>query len=216
MTGKQMKLYSYWRSTAAYRVRIALNLKGIAYETVPVSLIAEGSQQHSAAYVALNPQQLVPSLQLADGSILTQSLAIIDYLESLAPEPPLLPADPYSRARVLAVCHAVAMDIHPINNLRVVARLGEVFDADAAAKTEWMLHWMRLGFGPLEAMVQPGPFAFGQNPGLADICLIPQLYNARRWGLDFSPYPKLTAIEAACLALPAFAQAAPEAQPDAV
>jgi maleylacetoacetate isomerase/maleylpyruvate isomerase len=210
-----MKLFSYWRSSAAYRVRIALNLKGLAYETVAVSLIAEGGQQHAAAYTALNPQKLVPTLVLDDGTALTQSLAIIDYLDALVPAPALLPADPLARAQVLSVAHAIAMDIHPLNNLRVMSWLAETYGADESGKIAWMQHWMQIGFAPLETMVKPGPFAFGDSPSLADICLVPQIYNARRWGLDMTLYPKLAAIEAACLALPTFAHAAPEAQPDA-
>lgn len=210
-----MKLYSYWRSTAAYRVRIALNLKGLAYQTVPVSLIAEGGQQHAPAYAALNPQQMVPTLVLDDGAVLTQSLAIIDYLDGRVPDPALLPADPIARAQAMAVAHAVAMDIHPINNLRVLNRLADQFLADATTKTDWMRHWMQVGLASVESMVRPGPFAFGAAPGLADICLVPQLYNARRWGVDLAPFPKLAAVDAACLRLNAFALAAPEAQPDA-
>lgn len=210
-----MKLFGYWRSSAAYRVRIALNLKGLVYESVAVSLVADGGQQHAAAYAALNPQELVPTLVLEDGTALTQSLAIIDYLEALVPAPALLPADAVARARVLAVAHAVAMDIHPLNNLRVMSVLAATYDADAAGKTAWMQHWMQRGFAAVETMVQANPFAFGASPGLADLCIVPQVYNARRWGLDMAPYPKLAAIEAACLALPAFARAAPDAQPDA-
>lgn len=208
-----MKLYTYWRSTAAYRVRIALNLKGIAHEDVFVSLVA--GEQAAPPYGALNPQHLVPALELGDGTILTQSLAIIDWLESSWPAPPLLPTDPLARARVLAAAHTVAMDIHPVNNLRVVQALGDRFGATNEARRDWMQHWMRLGFDALEASLPAPAFAFGDAPGLADLCLIPQLYNARRWGLDLTPWPKLTAVEAACLSLPAFAQAAPEAQPDA-
>ncbi|WP_333830431.1 maleylacetoacetate isomerase [Pararhodobacter sp.] len=208
-----MKLYTYWRSTAAYRVRIALNLKGVAREDVFVSLTA--NEQSAPPYSTLNPQHLVPALALEDGIILTQSLAIIDWLEATWPAPPLLPADPLARARVLAAAHTVAMDIHPVNNLRVVQALGTRFDASNEARRDWMQHWMRLGFDALQVSLPAPHFAFGDAPGLADLCLIPQLYNARRWGLDLTPWPKLTAVEAACLALPAFAQAAPEAQPDA-
>jgi len=208
-----MKLYTYWRSSAAYRVRIALNLKGIAREDVFVSLIA--GEQSAAPYSALNPQQLVPALELDDGTLLTQSLAIIDWLEARWPAPPLIPADPLTRARVLAAAHTVAMEIHPVNNLRVLQVLETRFGATNNARRDWMQHWMRLGFDTLEASLPAPHFAFGTAPGLADLCLIPQLYNARRWGLDLTPWPKLTAVEAACLALPAFADAAPEAQPDA-
>ncbi|MEZ5778579.1 MAG: maleylacetoacetate isomerase [Paracoccaceae bacterium] len=211
-----MRLYSYWRSSAAYRVRIALNLKGIGYETVPVDLVRDGGQQHIADYVALNPAHLVPTLTLDDGAALTQSLAIIDYLDNLVPEPALLPADPVVRARVLAAAHLIAMDIHPVNNLRVVQHLSARFGATAQDGAEWMRHWMAKGFDALEHMVSPdAPFAFGATPGLADICLVPQMYNARRWTLGLAPYPRLVALDAAARALPAFANAAPERQPDA-
>ena len=211
-----LKLYTYWRSSAAWRVRIALALKGVGYECEPVSLIADRGEQHSQAYSAVNPQHLVPALALPGGIILSQSLAIIDWLEAVYPKPALLPSDAIERANVLAAAHVVAMDIHPINNLRVVKALTDEFGADAQARTRWMQHWMRLGFDALEGMVKPGPFAFGDQTTLADVCLIPQLYNARRWGLDPAAWPRLAAIESACLALPAFSQTAPEAQPDAI
>lgn len=211
-----MKLYGYWRSTAAYRVRIALNLKGISSEHVSVHLVKDGGQQHAADYVAKNPAHLVPSLELEDGTVLTQSLAIIDYLEAMQPEPALLPADPIKRAKVLAAAHVIAMDIHPVNNLRVAKHLSDTFGADAEAKRQWMVHWMDTGFAALQQMVDKGTkFAFGDTPSLADICLVAQYYNARRWGVDLSAYPRLTEIEETCLALPAFASAKPEAQPDA-
>ena len=211
-----LTLYTYWRSTTAYRVRIALNLKGIGAAHVPVDLVRDGGQQHAPGYVALNPSHLVPTLVLEDGTALTQSLAIIDYLDALRPDPPLLPADPVTRARALAAAHVVAMDIHPVNNLRVVQQLGARFGADAAARADWMRHWMTRGFDALTAMLPPDtPFAFGDRPGLADICLVAQLYNAHRWGLDMAPWPRLGRIETTCAALPAFADAAPEKQPDA-
>lgn len=211
-----MKLYGYWRSTAAYRVRIALNLKGLSAEHVSVHLVKDGGQQHAEDYVAKNPTHLVPSLELQDGTVLTQSLAIIDYLEAVQPEPALLPADPIKRAKVLAAAHVIAMDIHPVNNLRVAKHLGDTFGADAEAKRQWMVHWMDTGFAALEQMVdKDSTFAFGDSPTLADICLVAQYYNARRWGVDLTAYPRLTEIEETCLALPAFADARPEAQPDA-
>jgi maleylacetoacetate isomerase len=211
-----MKLYTYWRSSAAWRVRIALALKEVDYEAVPVSLIADGGQQHGIDYVALNPQHLVPTLTLDDGTVLTQSLAIIDWLDTEHPIPALLPKAPIARAKVLAAAHVVAMDIHPINNLRVLKTLTDQFGADADAKTKWMQHWMKAGFDALNDMLSAGPFACGDQPTLADICLIPQLYNARRWGMDLNAWPRLAAIEKACLALPAFSSTAPEAQPDAI
>ncbi|WP_166417884.1 maleylacetoacetate isomerase [Cochlodiniinecator piscidefendens] len=211
-----MKLFGYWRSTAAYRVRIALNLKKIAYEHVGVDLVAGGGQQHTNAYGHKNPSHLVPALELESGKVLTQSLAIIDYLDTLVPAPPLLPTHPEARAEALAVAHVIAMDIHPINNLRVVQHLGATFDADAEAKAEWMRHWMATGFDVLNALVkQDTAFAMGAAPGLADICLVAQFYNARRWGLDLQAYGRLAEIEQACLALKPFADARPEAQPDA-
>lgn len=211
-----MRLYSYWRSTAAYRVRIALNLKGIDHELIPVDLVAGGGAQHAPDYVALNPAQLLPTLVLDDGTALTQSLAIVDWLEATHPMPRLLPADHTSRARILAAAYLIAMDIHPVNNLRVMQELEHRFGAGAEAKADWMRHWMRLGFDALEGMVEPDmPFALTDAPSLADICLVAQMYNARRWGLDLGPYPRLVAIDAAARALPAFAKAAPEVQPDA-
>jgi maleylacetoacetate isomerase/maleylpyruvate isomerase len=210
-----MRLYSYWRSTASYRVRIALNLKGLDFDTAQVNLVA--GEQHSADYAKRNPAGLVPALELADGTVLTQSLAIIDWLEAAFPEPPLLPNDPKLRARDMAAAHLIAMDIHPVNNLRVVQHLGSTFDATAEDKAAWMRHWMALGFDALERMVDPAtPFAFTDAPTLADICLVAQIYNARRWGLNLTPWPRLTAIDTAARALPAFAKAAPEAQPDAI
>ena len=209
-------LYSYWRSTAAYRVRIALNLKGVAYETAPVDLMADGGQQHAADYTALNPSHLVPTLQLNDGTALTQSLAIVEYLDITHPEPPLLPADLIQRAHVKAAALVIAADMQPINNLRVVQHLGAKFGATSADKSEWMRHWMKSGFDALLKMVKPDtPFAFGDTAGFADICLTAQYYNARRWGLDLTPYTRLTEIEQNCLALPAFDAARPENQPDA-
>lgn len=209
-----MKLYTYWRSSAAYRVRIALNLKGVACEHVSVSLVRG---EHSApAYTGRNPQGLVPALELDDGTVLSQSLAILDWLDATHPDPPLLPAAALARARALEIAHIVAMDIHPVNNLRVLNALGERFGADADARRDWMVHWMRLGFDAIEPRLRGTRYALSDDcPGLADICLIPQLYNARRWGLDPGPWPRLAAVEAACLALPAFAEAAPEAQADA-
>ncbi|WP_342074968.1 maleylacetoacetate isomerase [Yoonia sp. SS1-5] len=208
-----MKLYSYWRSTTSYRVRAALNLKGLAYETVPVDLVA--GDQRDADYAALNPGLGVPTLVLDDGTVLTQSLAILDYLDAIA-TPRLLPEDPLMRAKVMAAAHAVALDIHPVNNLRVVQYLRKTHGASADDAQGWMQHWMQSGFAAVEAMVSKDtPFAFGDTPDLADICITSQLYNAHRWGVDLTAFPKLTRIEAACLALPEIAAAHPDQQPDA-
>ncbi len=205
-----MKLYSYWRSTTSYRVRAALNLKGQSYETVPINLVA--GDQGEAEYTALNPSKGVPALVLDDGTVLTQSLAILDYLDEIA-EPRLLPSEPVRRAHVLAAAHAVALDIHPVNNLRVVKYLKAEHGIDGQG---WMQHWMQQGFAAVEAMLpEKFGFAFGEAPDLADLCITAQLYNAHRWGVDLTPYPKLQRIEAACLAVPEIAAARPENQPDA-
>ncbi|MDA8870101.1 maleylacetoacetate isomerase [Rhizobiaceae bacterium] len=209
-----MRLYSYWRSTTSYRVRAALNLKGISYEIVPVDLVA--GDQRSDAYRKLNPGEGVPLLELDDGTVLSQSLAIIDYLDAVYPEPPLIPTDPIERARVLAVAHTVALDIHPVNNLRVGAHLRDSFGASPEQVAGWMRHWMQEGFAALEALIPGGhAFAFGDAPNLADLCIFSQAYNARRWGVDLAPFPVISRIERACLAVPAIADARPELQPDA-
>lgn len=206
-------LYSYWRSSAAWRVRIALHLKGVAHEVRAVNLV-KGAQR-GEDFGAVNPAHLVPALVLPGGEVLTQSLAIIDWLEAEYPEPRLLPEGALARARVLAAAHTVAMDIHPVNNLRILNALGSRFGADQAAKVAWMQEWMTRGFDVLEGMVQPGPYFFGDRVTLADLCLVPQAYNVRRWGLDMARWPGLQGVEAACLALPAFAETAPERQADA-
>ena len=210
-----MKLYGYWRSTAAYRVRIALNLKGVRYDNVAVDL--SRGDQNRGDYAGLNPARLVPALVLDDGKVLTQSLAITDWLEGQYPTPALVPDDPLLRARVLAMAQVIASDIHPINNLRVMQELERRFGASPEQRADWMRHWMRLGFDLLEGQVdRDSAFAFGDTPTLADICLVAQLYNARRWGLDLRSYPRLLEIDAAAAQIPAFRDAAPEAQPDSV
>ncbi len=209
-----MKLFGYWRSTTSYRVRAALNLKGVSYETVPVDLVA--GAQSDPAYTALNPGAGVPTLVLDDGTVLTQSMAILDYIDATWPEPRLIPADPLARARVLAVAHGVAMDIHPVNNLRVVKALGTDFGASPAQKKAWMQHWMTQGFTAIEAQIADDtPFAFGDTPDLADLCIVSQMYNAHRWEVPLAAFPKLTRVTANCLALPAIAAAHPDTQPDA-
>lgn len=210
-----MRLYTYYRSSAAYRVRIALALKGLDHVPVPVHLVKDGGQQRQPAYLAINPQGLVPALETDDGALITQSLAIIEYLDETHPTPPLLPPDALGRAQVRAMAQVVACDIHPLNNLGVTTRLRQKHGLDDAAVTAWMHEWMGRGFAALERLVgQGGRFCQGDSPTLADLCLVPQLYNARRFGLDLTAYPRLVGIDAACRALPAFQQAAPDQQPD--
>lgn len=212
-----MRLYTYFRSSAAYRVRIALNLKGMAYQAVPVHLVRDGGQHRKPEYLALNPQGLVPALEV-DGQVLTQSLAIVEYLEETCPQPPLLPADALGRARVRAIAQAIACDIHPVNNLRVLQYLGSALGAGQAARDDWYRHWVETGLAAVETMLaadpRTGAFCHGDAPGLADCCLVPQVFNARRFNCDLSAMPTLAAIAERCQALPAFAAAAPQAQPD--
>ncbi|MBY4891299.1 maleylacetoacetate isomerase [Rhodobacteraceae bacterium N5(2021)] len=218
-----MILYSYWRSTTSYRVRAALNLKRVAYSQRTVDLVT--GDQRAPDYAALNPGKGVPTLQLDDGTILTQSLAIIDFLDATYPDPPMLSGDPAARARQLAVALTVATDIHPVNNLRVVGQLKSRFNATADDAQDWMCHWMAEGFAAIEDLLpdtthEPASgatqtFAFGDTPDLADLCITAQVYNAHRWGVDLTPYPKIARIEAACLAIPEIQAAAPENQPDA-
>jgi maleylpyruvate isomerase len=210
-----VKLYSYFRSSAAYRVRIAFNLKGLSYETVPIHLQKEGGQQLKPDYRAINPQMRVPTLKLDSGELLTQSLAIIEYLDEVHPQPALLPRDPVDRAKVRALAQLIACDIHPINNLAPLRYLKNELGQDQAKIDAWYHHWVLAGFDALEAMVQPGPYAFGVDVTLADVCLVPQVANARRLKVPLERFPKLVAIDAACAALPAFQKARPENQPDA-
>jgi maleylpyruvate isomerase len=212
-----MQLYSYFRSSAAYRVRIALNLKGLAYATEPVHLLKDGGQQLLPAYTRLNPLALIPTL--VDGpAVLTQSLAIIEYLEETHPIPPLLPPTPIARARVRALALSIACDIHPLNNLRVLRYLKRELHLPDDARDAWYLHWVRTGLLALERMLaessETGTYCHGGTPTLADICLVPQVFNARRMDCDLSAMPNIVRIDAACRALPAFEQAAPENQPD--
>ncbi len=212
-------LYTYWRSSAAYRVRIALNLLGLAYETRPVHLVHDGGQQHTADYASVNPQELVPTL--VDGRrVYTQSLAIMEYLdERYAHQTRLLPTEPRERARARALAQIIACDIHPIGNLRVLQYLGRELDADEEARRQWSRHWIELGFRALEAALvdhpETGTFCQGESPGLADACLVPQVYNAHRWGVDMGAFPAIARINERCLALKAFQRASPEQQPDA-
>lgn len=203
-----MLLHDYFRSSAAYRVRIALNLKGVRYDRRPVMLLEDA--QHSPAHLALNPQGLVPALELDDGTVLTQSLAIIDWLDARHPEPRLIPAEPEARARALAMALVIGADLHPINNLRVMRWLKDEAGLDDAARQAWTAHWMTEGLAALEAMAGEGPFLGGAAPGVADLFLVPQLYNARRFAVPLDSYPKLLRADAAAQALPAFAAAHPD------
>ena len=202
-----IRLYDYWRSSAAYRVRIVLALKGVAYERVAVNLLA--GEQAADANRARNSQGLVPTLEV-DGTMLTQSLAIIDYLDATYPDPPMVPSDPIARSHVLAQALVIAADTHPLHNLRVLKRLESQFGVDQAGREDWYRHWVRECFDALEATVGAGPFLGGDAPNLADVCLVPQMYNARRFALDVTAWPKLAAADAACTALPAFAAAHPD------
>jgi maleylacetoacetate isomerase len=211
-----IKLYSYFRSSAAYRVRIALNLKSLPYEYLPVHLVK--GEQRDERYRALNPQALVPMLG-DDGETITQSMAIIEYLDEKFPDPPLLPPTPEARARVRSIAQVIACDIHPLNNLRVLKYLTGTLGASEDAKNAWYRHWIELGLAAIEARLaadsRTAAFCHGATPTLADICLVPQLANARRYDFSIEAYPTLGRIESHCLALDAFARAAPARQPDA-
>jgi maleylacetoacetate isomerase len=213
-----MRLYDYFRSSAAYRVRIALNLKGVTHDERTFVHLRMGNQR-AQDYLALNPQGLVPALALDDGHVLTQSLAIVEYLEETYPEPPLLPAEAAARARVRAIALQIACDIHPLNNLRVLNYLLGTLGVAKEQKDGWYRYWVDVGFEALEKMLahdaDTGRFCHGERPTLADVCLVPQIANARRFNIDMSPYPTLARIESACNAIEAFAAAAPARQPDA-
>ncbi|AVA25926.1 maleylacetoacetate isomerase [Rhizobium sp. NXC24] len=204
----EVVLYDYWRSSASYRVRIALNMLGIDYKTVSINLL-EG-EQRSADYLALNPQGFVPTLVI-DGRTLTQSLAIIEYLAELRPECGLMPQDIADRQHVRALAYAIAMDIHPICNTHVVAHVMTITDK-ADARDEWMKHFIASGLGKLEAMLgeSKGEFSFGDQPTMADLCLVPQVYNARRWGVDMTDFKRIVDIDGKCTKLPAFQAAHPD------
>ncbi|UUR07577.1 maleylacetoacetate isomerase [Sphingomonas glaciei] len=207
-------LHDYFRSSASYRVRIALNLKGLAYDQHPVSLVA--NEQQSPEYKALNPQGFVPMVEI-DGERVTQSLAILDRLDALVKEPPFVPSDPPGRAHVLALALTIACDIHPLNNLRVLRYLKNELGQPQEAVDSWYRHWVAEGLAALEALSAPqaGAFLYGDTPGMADICLVPQLYNARRLDAPLDAYPTLLRTEASALAIPAFAAAHPDAQESA-
>ena len=210
-----MKLYTYVRSAAAYRVRIALTLKGLPYEMAPIHLTKEGGKQRTPEFAAINPHKRVPALQLSSGEVLTQSLAIIEYLDDIHPEPALLPADALERAHVREIAQMVACDIHPLNNLLPLQYLKRVLKHEQPDIDAWYHHWVTEGFTAIEAMIKPAPYACGSHVTLADLCLVPQVYNARRLKVPLDKFPKIVAVDAACQKLPAFDKARPEKQPDA-
>jgi maleylacetoacetate isomerase len=210
-----VKLYTYFRSSAAYRARIALNLKGLSVETISIHLQKEGGLNRKPAFRAVNPQMRVPALQLDSGEVLIQSLAIIEYLDELHPQPPLLPRDPLARAKVRALAQIIACDIHPLNNTSPLRYLKHQLGQEQATIDAWYHHWIREGFDALETLLGPGPYSFGSEVTLADVCLVPQVANARRFKVPLDKFPKIVAADAACNKLAAFEKARPENQPDA-
>jgi maleylpyruvate isomerase len=210
-----VKLYSYFRSSAAYRVRIALNLKGIDYETAPIHLVKDGGHNKRPDFRAVNPQMRVPVLVTPDGDVLIQSLAIIEYLDETHPQPPLLPKEPLARARVRALADLIACDIHPLNNTAPLRYLKNNMGQEQSAIDAWYHHWIITGFEALEQLIAPSPYACGSEVTLADVCLVPQVSNARRLMVPLDSFPKVVAVERTCLALAAFDRARPENQPDA-
>jgi maleylacetoacetate isomerase len=210
-----VKLYSYFRSSAAYRARIALNLKGLAYETISVHLVKDGGHNRRPEFRAINPQMRVPVLITDAGDTLLQSLAIIEYLDETHPEPPLLPKDPLARAKVRALSELIACDIHPLNNTSSLRYLKHQMGQPQSAIDAWYHHWVIEGFTALEALIEPAPYTCGKAVTLADVCLVPQVANARRLKVPLEKFPKIVAADAACLALSAFDRARPENQPDA-
>ncbi len=215
-----MRVFNYFRSSAAYRIRIALNLKGVAHENTFIHLTRDGGAQFSAEYRAVNPQQLVPTLIDDDGAVITQSLAIIEYLEETRPSVPLLPSAqfPAARARVRAISQAIACDIHPLNNLRVLRAITHDLGASEAQNSAWISKWITQGFAALETELtrspRTGAFCHGDAPTMADCCLVPQVFSARRFNVDLAAFPTLMAIDARCNTLPAFIAAQPKNQPD--
>jgi maleylpyruvate isomerase len=210
-----VKLYSYFRSSAAYRVRIALNLKGIAYETQSIHLVKDGGHNKRPEFRAINPQMRVPVLVTTAGDVLIQSLAIIEYLDETHPQPPFLPKDPLARARVRALAELIACDIHPLNNTSALRYLKNNMAQQQSAIDEWYRHWVITGFEALEELITPGPFTCGSEITMADLCLVPQVNNARRLKVPLERFPKIVGVDRACLAVAAFDRARPENQPDA-
>lgn len=210
-----MKLYSYFRSSAAYRVRIALNLKGIAYDTQSIHLVKDGGHNKRPEFRAINPQMRVPVLVTTAGDVLIQSLAIIEYLDETHPQPPFLPKDPLARARVRALAELIACDIHPLNNTSSLRYLKNNMAQQQSAIDEWYRHWVITGFEALEELITPGPFTCGSEITMADLCLVPQVNNARRLKVPLDRFPKIVGVDGACLAVAAFDRARPENQPDA-
>ena len=210
-----MKLYTYFRSSAAYRVRIALNLKGLSSEMIPIHLQKQGGLNKKPEYRAVNPQMRLPALQLDSGEVLIQSLAIIEYLDEVHPKPPLLPRDPIERAKVRAMAQLIACDIHPLNNTSPLSYLRSTLKVDQSAIQEWYRHWIVTGFEAVEALIRPGPYAFGHNVTMADICIVPQVANARRFNVPLDRFPGIVSVDAAAAKLSAFDAARPDLQPDA-
>jgi maleylacetoacetate isomerase len=208
-----MKLYSFFRSSASYRVRIALALKGLSYETISIPM--RDNSHRSESYRKINPQQRLPALELDDGTKLIQSLAIIEYLDAIHPEPRLIPEEPLARAHVQAVAQIIGCDIHPLNNIGTRSLLTSMFGADEKALDSWTVYWIREGFGAIDRLLEPGPYAFGETVTLADLCIVPQVYNARRYNVPLDEFPRVLAVDATARQHPAFQAAAPEVQPDA-
>jgi maleylacetoacetate isomerase/maleylpyruvate isomerase len=210
-----MDVYGYWRSTSSYRLRIALALKGVAARVIPVHLVRDGGEQNGAAFRAINPQGRVPVLRLDDGTVLTQSPAIIEYLEETVPQPPLLPVDPVARAKVRAVAAMIGCDIHPLHNTGPLNHLRRVFGRPETEVTDWIATWIGQGFEAVEAAIGEEGYCFGPQPGLADIYLIPQLYAARRFAVALDAFPRIRRVEELAATHPAFQAAHPSRQPDA-
>jgi maleylacetoacetate isomerase len=213
--GGTVQLYTYFRSSAAFRARIAFNIKGVSPELTSVHLTRNGGAQFAPEYRQVNPQMRVPALRVDGGDILLQSMAIIEYLDEIHPAPPLMPKDPLARAKVRAVAQIIACDIHPLNNTSVLTYLRRELGQNDEAVNKWYHHWVIAGFDAVEPMLEPGPYCFGSQVTLADVCLVPQVYNARRFKVPLDKYPKIVAVDAALQKIAAFEKAKPENQPDA-